>query len=662
MKLTRFKVQHYRCILDSGWIDVEDLTVLVGKNESGKTSLLKALCQFNPLQPEPYHLSRDWPRGVREERSEKQVVCTAEFALAPEEMKRLQELTALPVTSNRVQVSRDYGGRFTAACAVATQRDDADGVADALPEPALAVSEEFREAALACRAEALRLAHEGRYAELAEIKPHQERALAPRGNHKLHQPNEDEFRSQYFTKLSELSGQLAETRPLESKATDYLVSRLPAFVFMDEYRAFNGSAQLGDIKHRMERKHLNADDETFLMLLSLAGLDFEKEHGKGAHRSGKAREDRQYDLSDAEAVLNRKLENHWGQLRYQVEFRTDGQQFMTFVKGEDGALVRLEERSRGFQWFFSFDLLLMHQTQGRLKDCVILLDEPGLHLHPEGQRDLLARLEEHARHNTIIYTTHLPGMIDLATPERIRVINHSETGTVVSEDLAAAEPIAREVLQASLSVGCLGGWIASEQNLVLEAGMYWVLSEVAGLLRRSGREVMPFDVMMVPAGSVGETVYLAALMLGEQRDVAALFESDDSGRTARRQFEQGWLPKYQGNRSAGLDLADAIGTPGRECGIEELFTESFYVARVQQVYEKQLLAAGVRRLILPPGDRLATRAAAALQALGLPFHKRAVCRRIAADIRQMRAVNELPEGARRLAENLFKTVANLMAR
>jgi len=31
------------CVIDSDWIDVTPLTVVVGKNESGKTALLKAL-------------------------------------------------------------------------------------------------------------------------------------------------------------------------------------------------------------------------------------------------------------------------------------------------------------------------------------------------------------------------------------------------------------------------------------------------------------------------------------------------------------------------------------------------------------------------------------------------------------------------------------------
>ena len=44
----------YKGIIDSGWVKVNPLTVLVGKNESGKTLLLRALHKFNPYIPELY--------------------------------------------------------------------------------------------------------------------------------------------------------------------------------------------------------------------------------------------------------------------------------------------------------------------------------------------------------------------------------------------------------------------------------------------------------------------------------------------------------------------------------------------------------------------------------------------------------------------------------
>ena len=63
MKLTatRFQVLNYRNIDDSGWIPIERVTAFVGRNESGKTALLKALHKFNPAIEEPYKAQREFP-------------------------------------------------------------------------------------------------------------------------------------------------------------------------------------------------------------------------------------------------------------------------------------------------------------------------------------------------------------------------------------------------------------------------------------------------------------------------------------------------------------------------------------------------------------------------------------------------------------------------
>ena len=40
MKLLRYRVTDFRSVEDSGWIDCDDVTTLVGINESGKSNLL----------------------------------------------------------------------------------------------------------------------------------------------------------------------------------------------------------------------------------------------------------------------------------------------------------------------------------------------------------------------------------------------------------------------------------------------------------------------------------------------------------------------------------------------------------------------------------------------------------------------------------------------
>ena len=47
MKALRFRVQNFRNINDSGWISLEPVTTFAGRNEFGKTTLLKAFHKFN---------------------------------------------------------------------------------------------------------------------------------------------------------------------------------------------------------------------------------------------------------------------------------------------------------------------------------------------------------------------------------------------------------------------------------------------------------------------------------------------------------------------------------------------------------------------------------------------------------------------------------------
>src|SRR5574344_2440282 len=48
MKLIRYKVMNFRSVKDSGWINCDDVTTLVGINEAGKSNLLLALWKLNP--------------------------------------------------------------------------------------------------------------------------------------------------------------------------------------------------------------------------------------------------------------------------------------------------------------------------------------------------------------------------------------------------------------------------------------------------------------------------------------------------------------------------------------------------------------------------------------------------------------------------------------
>ena len=174
MDLISFRVTMYKGILDSEWVEVNPLTVLVGKNESGKTSLLKALHKLNPYTPDPYVMAKEWPRGRRRERSEEQEVCRAKFQLSDEEKSALAKIAENATFPDTVEVSRNYAGQLEVDFGKEIFSDelhpnDVDQVCNALPKVQEDFNDKFKQRANECLEEVRRLAHEGRFSELKEL-------------------------------------------------------------------------------------------------------------------------------------------------------------------------------------------------------------------------------------------------------------------------------------------------------------------------------------------------------------------------------------------------------------------------------------------------------------------------------------------------------------
>ena len=62
MLLNSFRVTEFRSVQDSGWIDAEQITALIGTNESGKTNILLPLWKLNPADEGKIDLKDDLPR------------------------------------------------------------------------------------------------------------------------------------------------------------------------------------------------------------------------------------------------------------------------------------------------------------------------------------------------------------------------------------------------------------------------------------------------------------------------------------------------------------------------------------------------------------------------------------------------------------------------
>lgn len=575
MILKSFQVRMFKNVLDSGEIEVTPVTVLVGKNESGKTSLLRALHKFRPFTNDPYVMEREWPRGHRAERDPKQDVCTCKFDLEQIDTDALSATLGSGYSGKEITISRLYDGSY--------RMGHAPGVT------------------------------------------------------------------------------IGHTPDLVTAVNEKVKELIPTFIYMGDVQIFDGSALLDQVVQRFNQNQATEKDKTLKMMMGLAGLDLSAESARANDHSKTAKELRQFDLSDASATLTKEIEGRWKQRKYEVDFRADGQQFFTFVRDEkDPSLIHLEERSDGFKWFFSFDLLFMHETKGTFKGSVLLLDEPGLHLHPSAQRDLLKRLEAYAKDNTLIYTTHLPFMIDLREPERIRVISETDSGVEVSADLTKSQPDAKLVLQAALGMEGSTSYLIAQRNLVVEgADDFWILTQLSRLNQQFNLPYMPDDVFITASGSAGEATYIATFMIGQRLDVFLLLDSDSAGNEEKRKAIERWKARYQVAKAEVQTLGEAAGVADREFMIEDLFPDDYYMDAVYQVYARPLAALGISKggLTLVGNDSIAKRAARALAEQGVEFQKPRVNETIRKRLSGMKSADELPKETREYAKNIFEAIS-----
>ena len=84
--------------------------------------------------------------------------------------------------------------------------------------------------------------------------------------------------------------------------------------------------------------------------------------------------------------------------------------------------------------------MFLVESEQHHQNAILLLDEPGVTLHPLAQKDLFQFFENLAQNNQILYTTHSPFMVDSNHLKRVRSIYIDADGkTVASPDLRAAE-------------------------------------------------------------------------------------------------------------------------------------------------------------------------------------------------------------------------------
>ena len=130
-------------------------------------------------------------------------------------------------------------------------------------------------------------------------------------------------------------------------------------------------------------------------------------------------------LSDVESEINKTLIKEWGKIslddggclsiKLKIENNNTLKIQIVEKKGEKDRFFKIEERSKGFLWFFNFVMKIKYnpKSTGSNNDIIYLLDEPGSYLHSVAQERLCHMIKNISnRDGKVIYCTHTHHLLD----------------------------------------------------------------------------------------------------------------------------------------------------------------------------------------------------------------------------------------------------------
>ena len=431
MRLRKFRIQAFRCIHDSGDIVVGDLAAFVGRNESGKTTILQALTMLNKdeyvseldlcdemtdrlksdirLVEGDFELNQDEIEIVKEKfpslqlkklkifRSNKNPEIQYDFGdikISEEEDKNIEYWqNSIKQISNFVESIPDY----------IAKKLDVDFFINDVPRDKKIIQAEL----------------DGLNNALRAIATEEPQIIS-------------EWEEIYVDVIKNIEKILIDNTEIDNLESFIGDNLHPRFVYFSDYKKILGNINLTEYIKEYQNEasagieYIEGFDraETVRNLLYLAELDIEKLEELKNSPSKLIKF-----LTTASKNLTQRLNPSWKGEPINVELRLNPGNILSVVLSDvhkDGTITNtglLNRRAEGFKWTFSFIVNFAAETQkSELKEAILLLDEPARNLHPTQQMGISDLLKNLAGSNQVLYATHSPFMIFDYTPGNLLVV------------------------------------------------------------------------------------------------------------------------------------------------------------------------------------------------------------------------------------------------
>lgn len=584
MKLTNVTIHKYKSFEQEQNFEVqEDVTILVGMNESGKTSVLESIAKTNYFQNDKkfkFNLTHDYPRREKKNIDKLNIepnAITCIYSVSDDLINYIDNNIGKGVFSQKsVSITTKYDNRNT--------WND--------------INADFKKF-IELKTSELGISSKALNDKLEKIQ-----------NEKDLENIVSEYKDENLIAcLNELKVYLKNewnwNNPIQEYIARILIKpNLPKFLYYDEYYSLSSRIVIEKIsKEELEDEEL----KTAKALLELADLNPED------ILKAKDFEDYIAELEATEAIISDELFKYWStNSNLSIEFKIEAKEEKVKktirnnynneevidvnivehildirVKNQRTRVsLPLKNRSKGFNWFFSFLVWFKKIQEDKNSKYILLLDEPGLNLHASAQKDMLRFIEDLSKDYQIIYTTHSPFSIPSNNLERIRTVLETKDGSKISDSIQEKDPNTLFPLQAALGYDIAQNLFVGEKNLLVEgvSDMIFLLT-MSSIFEEAGKVALRNDIVIVPTGGLEKVATFISLMRGNNLEIACLLDTY-TDQKSKAKFENIIYQKLIHKNK--VRFFDEYLKDYTQADIEDLFDKEDYLKVFNQAFNEHL--------------------------------------------------------------------------
>lgn len=520
--LKKAVVNKYKSYTSEQAVELEDdITTLVGKNESGKTAFLESLAKLNYFTKDKdfeFDAIQDYPRNElkkyqRAGEDIEPIICT--FQLDQRTIDEINEdLGDGVLTTDTFKVASRYESGRLWYYINSNETKYLENLQNVLD-----FDDSVKE----------RLIGIGTVKAVVETDPSGDSGLSSVIDH---------INSILITEGFDWGRNLVDAYITKK----YISTRLPRFWYFDEYHELPSRVNIDAVRHDRTTGDITKKQlETAKALFELAMIDVKELASSTNFESF---------IAELEATSNEITDtifDYWStNNNLSIEFKIDQvsrgnphspEKILDIrVKNSRHRItLPLKNRSKGFNWFFSFIVWFSKIQDEKDKNFILLLDEPGLNLHASAQADLMRFINDLSDNYQIVYSTHSPFMVESDALHRVRTVYDSEEGSIISDAIQEKDPDTLFPLQAALGYDIAQNLFVSKKNLLVEgpADLNY-LTFMSNLLENNGREGLRDDVTIVPVGGLDKVTSFISLLRGSKLKIACLLDSFNNSKGAQR--------------------------------------------------------------------------------------------------------------------------------